>query len=137
MDEHIVKFIKKHHLLTLATTDDDGTPYCSNAFYAFDSDSGAFIFTAGDGTRHLEQMTARPAVAASVALETRIVGRIRGVQICGRVVAGSSADKALYLRRFPYAAAAGLREVWRLEPSFIKLTDNTLGFGKKIIWTKN
>ena len=26
--------------------------------------------------------------------------------------------------------------IWVVEPDFVKFTDNTLGFGKKLVWTK-
>lgn len=137
MEERIVKFIRKHHVLTLATAAGDGTPYCSNAFYAYDAKRNVLIFTSEDSTRHAAQMRANPAVAASIVLETRIVGRVQGVQICGQVAEGGDDDRKVYLKRFPYAAVMGATPIWRLEPDFIKLTDNTLGFGKKLIWTKN
>ena len=38
-----------------------------------------------------------------------------------------------YLKRFPYAALAELT-LWAIRPDYMKLTDNTLGFGKKLIW---
>ena len=72
-------------------------------------------------------------MACAITLETRIVGKIQGVQICGKAERGDDKDKALYIKRFPYAVVAPLT-IWAVEPSFIKLTDNTLGFGKKLIW---
>lgn len=135
--EKIAKFIKRHHVLTLATASDDGTPYCSNAFYAYDARRNVLIFTSDDSTRHTGEMRARSSVAASIVLETRIVGRIQGVQICGTAVEGDGEDRKTYLKRFPYAAAMGAATIWRIEPDFMKLTDNTLGFGKKLIWRKS
>lgn len=133
----IAKFIKRHHVLTLATVSANGEPYCSNAFYAYDAGRNVLVFTSEETTRHAAEMKSQPAVAASIVLETRIVGRIQGVQICGRVTEGDAADRRVYLKRFPYAAAMGAATCWRLEPDFIKLTDNTLGFGKKVIWNKD
>ena len=75
------------------------------------------------------------AVAASIVLETRTVGKIQGLQITGRIEAAQEGDKMLYIKRFPYTAVADLT-LWRLEADFMKLTDNTLGFGKKLIWQR-
>ena len=80
--QRIEKFIKRHHVLTLATVSAEGTPYCSNAFYAFDAGREVLVFTSDDSTRHASEMAANPRVAASVVLETRIVGKVQGVQIC-------------------------------------------------------
>ena len=35
-----------------------------------------------------------------------------------------------YIARFPYAAAMPGLRLWSITPTFLKLTDNTLGFGK-------
>ena len=37
VDTRIVRFLKKHHVLTLATSS-EGAPYCSNAFYCYDAE---------------------------------------------------------------------------------------------------
>ena len=133
VDKHIVKFINKHHVLTLATVDDDGMPYVANCFYAYDSARNLFIFTSDTTTRHGCHMATTPHVALSVPLETRIVGRVQGIQICGIAERGDSEAHTTYIKRFPYAAVAPLT-LWAVRPTMMKLTDNTLGFGKKLIW---
>ena len=134
MEEKIIKFLKRHHVLTLATLS-DGQPYCANAFYGYDKERNRIVFTSDLTTRHAQEMMTNSRVAASVVLETRIVGKIQGLQICGVVCSGDDQDRLCYIKRFPYAALADLT-LWAIEPDFIKLTDNTLGFGKKIIWNK-
>ncbi len=129
----IERFIAKHHVLTLATATTAGEPYCCNAFYAYDKAAAAFIFTSDRSTHHAEMMLKNSRVAASIVLETRIVGRIEGLQITGHITAATEEDKKLYIKRFPYTAIADLT-LWRLEADMMKLTDNTLGFGKKLIW---
>ena len=74
-------------------------------------------------------------VAASIVLETRTVGKIQGLQITGTVKQAIDGDKMQYIKAFPYAVVADLH-LWRLEADFLELTDNTLGFGKKLIWQR-
>jgi hypothetical protein len=66
------------------------------------------------------------------------VGRIRGAQFTGTITEPEGDELArarkIYLRRFPYAALADLH-LWVIILDYIKLTDNRLGFGKKIIWS--
>ena len=131
--EPIVRFIKRHHVLTLATTNSEGMPYVANCFYAYDAKRNKLIFTSDDTTRHGAEMASNSHVAVSIVLETRIVGKVQGIQICGRAVRGDSEAKKSYIKRFPYAAVAPL-SLWMVEPEMMKLTDNTLGFGKKLIW---
>lgn len=133
MDERFIKFIKKHHVLTLATVNGEGMPYVANCFYAFDTKRNLFVFTSDLATRHGAEMTANSSVALSVVLETRIVGRVQGLQVTGRAERGDDEARKCYIKRFPYAAAADL-ELWMVEPAMMKLTDNTLGFGKKLVW---
>ena len=135
IDKKIEKFITSHHVLTLATSTADGHPYCCNIFYAYNKQEGAFIFTSDDHTHHAQMMSNNPRVAASIVLETRIVGKVQGLQITGEVKRAVDGDKALYIKRFHYAAVADL-QLWRLEADVMKFTDNTLGFGKKLIWQK-
>lgn len=109
-------------------------------FYAWEKVRGVFIFTSEMHTLHSAQALANPAAAASILLETRTVGRLQGLQLRGRaapVEEGMLGEaRRAYIRRFPYAAAADL-SLWEFAPEWMKLTDNTLGFGKKIIWMKD
>ncbi len=135
LDRRIVKFIGSHHVLTLATSREDGAPYCCNAFYGYDGERNSFVFASNADTQHAEHMSQRSRVAASIVLESRVVGRLKGLQITGRIVEGDDDDRRCYLAAFPFAAVTPLT-LWRLEPDFMKYTDNTLGFGKKLIWQK-
>lgn len=133
VDAQIHKFIGRHHVLTVATTNSKGEPYVASCFYAYDKRRNLFIFTSDTTTRHGSEMEANSAVALNIVLETRIVGRIQGLQITGRATQGDDKARLTYIKRFPYAAAAPL-SLWMVEPEMMKLTDNTLGFGKKLIW---
>ena len=120
-------------MLTLATVSNEGEPYCAACFYAYDKERNRLIFTSDDTTRHAQQMLQSAKVAIGITLETRIVGKVQGAQICGIALRGNDEDRKIYVKRFPYAAVAPLN-LWAVEPTFIKFTDNTLGFGKKLIW---
>ena len=137
IDKKIEEFISKHHVLTLATATPSGEPYCCNAFFAYDKASGAFIFTTdAEKTHHGKMMVENAKVAASIVLETRTVGKVQGLQITGKVKPAIDGDKLLYIKEFPYAIVADLT-LWRLEADMMKLTDNRLGFGKKLIWQRS
>lgn len=133
IDERFGKFIAKHHVLTLATVGGDGMPWVANCFYAYDRKRNLFIFTSNRKTQHGSEMVHNSRVALSIVLETRIVGRIQGLQATGIAEEGDEEARRLYLKRFPYAVVADL-ELWMVRPIRLKLTDNTLGFGKKLIW---
>ena len=136
-DRRIVKFIRRHHVLTLSTCHDSES-WCANIFYAYIPERNLFVYTTDPKTRHGREGAQNPQVSASIVLETKVVGNIRGLQIAGRVRLTDNADefaRKAYLKRFPYAAATKL-ELWILEPAYMKFTDNTLGFSRKLLWKK-
>ena len=138
-DKKAIDFINEHHVLTLATCV-DSTPYCSNMFYVYSEDENIFVFASDRETRHIKEALINRTVAGSIALETEIIGKIQGLQFCGQMkeLSGKLKLKAkiLYLKRFPYAVLSGT-PLWGIEPDYFKLTDNRLGFGKKIIMSKS
>ncbi len=78
-------------------------------------------------------------VSGTIALETEKIGMIRGLQFKAILKrAGNSLMdefRLLYLKRFPYALLKG-GDLWILELTELKFTDNRLGFGKKLKWEK-
>ena len=137
-DKKIIEFFKKHHVLTLATCIDH-QPWCANCFYAFLEEDAAFVFTSGYETRHIREVKENEKVAGSVVLETGIVNKIQGVQFSGRLElpGGEMAERAriAYLKRFPFAVLMETT-LWVLYADHLKMTDNRLGFGKKLIWER-
>lgn len=132
----IDSFLQKHHVLTLATTDGAKLSAC-NLFYAFDSQKIAFVVASSDDTTHIKNITKNPKVAGAVVLETKTVGKIEGVQFRGDFLLLEDDElKKLYFKNFPYARAMNPK-LWQIKINYFKLTDNTLGFGKKIIWTNS
>lgn len=136
VDGRIIKFFRKHHVLTIATAAGN-EPWCANCFYVYLSDENTLVFTTDADTRHGKEFVANPLVAGSVVLETMIPGKIRGIQFRGTVseLEGELLQKAesAYLKRFPVAALMDTR-LWVVRLTYIKMTDNRLGFGKKLIW---
>ncbi|MCX6245125.1 MAG: pyridoxamine 5'-phosphate oxidase family protein [Bacteroidetes bacterium] len=138
IDKRILDFIREHHILTLAVTR-DRQPWCATCFYAFDEVRNIFIFTSEDDTRHIRDAaeTGNYRVAGAIALETKMIGKIRGVQFTGEMfkLEGEElkAAKKHYLKQFPVARLSELY-LWGLCPGHIKMTDNRLGFGKKLMW---
>lgn len=135
-EKRITNFIKQHHIFTLATVSKDG-PWCCTCFYSFNEEDMSLIFLTDDHTRHATEMLANPTVAGTIALETKIIGKIRGIQLTGKIILmqGHELSKAKqhYLLKFPFALLTKT-QVWKLKIDHIKMTDNRLGFGKKISW---
>lgn len=139
LQSEIIKFIKEHHVLNLATCANN-EPWSCSCFYAYIEKENLFVFTSDKKTRHAGEFISNNKVSACIVLETKIVGKIRGLQMSGVVKLAENemlrAAKFVYLKRFPYAIVMDTT-FWILTPEFFKMTDNRLGFGKKLIWTRN
>ncbi|MFI3263115.1 MAG: pyridoxamine 5'-phosphate oxidase family protein [Rikenellaceae bacterium] len=138
LDSKFIDFISKHHVMTLATISKDNIPSCCALFYVYIKEANVFVFTSSEGTKHVENMVDNPTVAANIVLETKIVGQIEGLQIEGEVFksaeSGIANAKKEYLKKYPFAVFMDV-DLWVLKPAKLKLTDNKLGFGKKLLWS--
>ena len=148
MDRKIVEFLRGHHVATLATSISSITsdiavtvPWVAHCFYVLLEDEASLVFTSDVDTRHGKEMLENQVVAVGVALETKTVGKIRGVQIEGNArQLDTKTDfykkaKTAYLKAFPYAVLMKTT-LWAVDIQTAKLTDNRLGFGKKITWQR-
>ncbi len=138
-EKRIVDFIQEHHVLTLATSFDE-EPWCANCFYVYLEEENSLVFTSSFDTKHIQQASHNIFVAGSIVLETKIIGKIQGVQFQG-IISEPKGDlldrvKKAYLKRFPVAMLMETH-LWVVDLTYIKMTDNLLGFGKKLIWKKD
>jgi len=134
VDQRIVKFIGRHHVMTIASAATECGPYCANLFYAYIPERNLFVFTSDDRTRHYREMYLNGRVAATIVLETRTVGQVQGLQILGRAalaegeVAGEArslpAEISLRRRGRPHAVddASDLHEIHRQPARFRQKT---------------
>ena len=134
MEARIVNFLNKHHVLTLATSLNN-RPWCCQCFYVFVERLCGLAFTSETTTRHISEALQQPFVAGSIVLETSVVGKLQGIQLEGKIVEANDEllkeIKNAYLKRFPFAILMDTK-LWFLELHTIKMTDNRLGFGKKL-----
>jgi uncharacterized protein len=136
IDRRIIKFFRKHHVLTIATSIEN-EPWCASCFYIYLEEENILIFTSDLKTKHGQEFLINPEVAGNILLETNIIGKIRGIQFRGRISEpqGEMAAKArsAYLKRFPVAMLMDTH-LWVVALTQIKMTDNRLGFGVKLLW---
>ncbi len=137
--ERISSFINAHHVFTLATNDDNKT-WCCNCFYTYIDNEAALLFTSDNETKHITMGLKNPQISGSIVLETKIIGKIQGIQFTGELVQVDNSEhskyRLKYLKKFPFAIIVNT-QVWKINLDTIKMTDNRLGFGKKLIWTRN
>jgi uncharacterized protein YhbP (UPF0306 family) len=134
----LLELLRLRFVVGLASRSRKG-PWTAPVFFAPARDGRTLYFLSDPGSRHCRELARDPRAAGSLWVETLSVRRIRGAQLTGRVRALSGREAgaalAIYLRRFPAAAAllaARRRErVYAFELATAKVTDNRRGFGSK------
>ena len=127
-------FLSKMKLLSLAVLRDN-LPYCFSAFYAYDTQNKELIISSSSDTQHIKAIFSNRHVSGTIALDTKFVARIKGIQFTGQIRSADERAATLYLKRFPFARAMEA-EFYTIRLDWMKLTDNTLTFGKKLIWER-
>lgn len=133
LDNKIISFIKKMNLLTICVSENN-EPYCASCFYAFNENENKIIIAGSSTSKHIKIAQKNPTVAINIALDTKIIAKIRGVQINAEFSNGDENARRFYLKKYPLARML-IFEIFVLDIKWVKYTDNTLGFGKKIINT--
>lgn len=148
--DRICAFLAQHNTMTLATVDQGGAPQAAAVFYAAD-DALDLFFLSSPNSRHSANLTRQPRVAASIQADNQAWQAIQGLQIEGvaRLVDGVAETAHavwVYTGRYDFLRSlldgadggpAALRgplassRFYVLRPAWIRLIDNTLGFGHK------
>ncbi len=129
----MVEFIQEHHVLSMATVQNDKPASCS-LFYLFIPKEECFIFASDYETEHMRNILQNPDVSANIHNETKELKHIRGVQIKGMVTNAEERHVHLYLKEYPYAEDIDDKTFWKLKITELKYTDNNLAFAQKETW---
>ncbi|MCL4299689.1 MAG: pyridoxamine 5'-phosphate oxidase family protein [Anaerolineae bacterium] len=140
------QFLAAHTTLTLATLAEDGRPQAAPLFYA-EMDDLSLIFISEQRVRHSQNVARDRRVAAAIYADGQQWQTIRGVQIEGVCTAlsgqAAQAAQAVYLAKYPFIAADLLLArlfqkvtFYKISPAWLRLIDNSRGFGYKEEWER-
>lgn len=139
MYEHIAAFISNQSSASICCIDEQDKPYCFSCFYAFSQEEGLLYFKSSAHSRHAVLLNLNHCIAGTILPDKLNKLHIKGIQFEGQVLRAENplVKKSLtnYLRKHPVALAMP-GEVWTIQLDNIKMTDSTLGFGKKISWQR-
>jgi uncharacterized protein YhbP (UPF0306 family) len=143
--------LERHDTMTLATNGPSGEPHAAALFYAVGEELELY-FLSSPGSRHSENLTRDPRVAATIQADGQPWREIRGLQLEGSAhVATDKQEVAraaqVFASRFAFLQGsladshpkgplelqgplAGAR-FFVLRPTWIRWIDNTKGFGHK------
>ena len=125
--------------LALATISSEGHPHAAPVYFVADDDLHLYFFSEKKSA-HSQHIAKNPQVAAAIYPETAGWRDIKGLQIRGaaRLVESTAEWDSAWARyqvKFPFVAALKMvvsqNQLYVLIPSWIRLVDNSLGFGFK------
>ena len=138
MEKKISNYILENKVFTLATSGGE-IPYCAQCFYVFDEVNTTLLFLSDNDTRHIKEALINNNVAGTIATKVTTVAKIQGIQFTAKFINPSEEGRKefykIYYQKFPFAKAKPA-PVWGAQLNWVKMTDNTLGFGKKLIWER-
>lgn len=138
--EPIVAVLQQLQVLSLAVCHDD-IPWAASAFFAYDDADRRLLLLSSLETRHGELLASNRRVAGTIAGQFTEIAEIHGLQYYGiarLLERPQERDRALdlYYGRFPQARGFAA-PAWEIRLLRLKLTDNRLGFGTKIQWSRH
>ncbi len=136
MDKKIQTFIESQKNLTFCTAIDN-VPYCANCFYALVNEDNILVFKSDSNSKHIINALQNEKIAGTILPDIYKTGTIKGIQFTGTFLNPKNEmlerSKTKYYKKYPFAKVVP-GDFWAIELRAIKMTNNTLGFGKKLIW---
>jgi len=141
MNEHIIHFINKQTCASVCCVNEkEKSPYCFSCFYAFNSEEGLLYFKSSQEAHHSAILAENALVAGTILPDKLNVLQLKGIQFEGTILpeVHPLAQQAFvhYHKHHPIALAMS-GKMWTIQVTEIKMTDNSLGFGKKIVWNRS
>ena len=132
----IIAYLQAHNTMTLAT-EHSGIPSACSLFYV--SDDVDLYFVSETRTRHALHIEGNASVAVTISDDHRDWRTITGIQLEGTCLLldaiGAARPLAWYARKFPFVAQLGAAfasvRCYKITPRWVRLVDNTRGFGFK------
>lgn len=132
------RWLKQQHVLTYCVGTAESL-WCANAFYLFDDEEIAFYLLSDASTRHGQLIGQQAQTAGTINGQPKNIALIRGIQFRGEIRRlnedEAAGPRSRYNTLFPIARAMPA-PMWVIQLDELKMTDNTLGFGKKLHWLR-
>lgn len=139
MNEYIDSFIQEHTCANIACLDKNGNPYSFSCFYAINIKAALLYFKSSADSNHAGFLLSNPTVAGTILPDRLNKLQVKGIQLSGIVLSFDdelAQDASSHYYKIHPIAMAMSGDIWTIKINWIKYTDNTLGFGKKIIWER-
>jgi uncharacterized protein YhbP (UPF0306 family) len=140
--ERIRELLERVAIMTLATIDPDGNPHAAPVYFVADEETRLYFFSEVKNQHSLD-VVKNPKVAAAIYPECEGWRDIKGLQLRGevRLVESTAEWDSAWVRyqaKFPFVRALKAvvvkNQLYVFSPSWIRLVDNSQGFGYKKEW---
>jgi len=136
---HIHKFISNQTVASICCTNGNGELHAFCCYFAFDAAAGLLYFKTGEQNQHMKWMQEHPQIAGTILPDKLNKLQVKGIQLNGTLlpvgdVATQQASKRYHIK-YPLALAMqGTVQTIRIDQ--LKMTDNSVGFGTKLVWER-
>jgi len=143
MNSEILIELLQVSTMTLATSSGGGEPHAAAVYFAADEELRLYFFSDPE-SQHGQDLVRDQRAAVSCYPQTQDWQDIRGVQMRGRVKGVQSESEwesgwGVYTAKFPFVrelkAIVAQNSLYVFVPDWVRLVDNTQGFGFKQEWT--
>ncbi|MBI2285031.1 MAG: pyridoxamine 5'-phosphate oxidase family protein [Bacteroidetes bacterium] len=139
MTDHIDNYILQQTAASICCIGEKGKPYCFSCFYAYNRKDHLLYYKSSADTLHSIHLLSNPHIAGTILPDKLQKLLVKGVQFEGELLSqdhtlSKNAATQYYLRNPMAVAVPGI--VWTIRIDHIKMTDSSLGFGKKILWLR-
>lgn len=133
-------FISKNKIASICFVTEQNQPYCVTCFYYFDKASFSLVFKSSKGTTHDSFIREGAIISGTILPDKLDFLKLKGIQFSGVLMKEDEIEsnglKGKYTKKYLIGAAIP-GYVWAARLTFVKFTDNSLGFGSKSIWQES
>lgn len=130
MDQKVKDFIFSQHILSLSVCDKDGV-YSASCFYVFDEKSLSLVIKSNPKSKHILLAQENPKIAVTIAVNTRKIYLIKGIQAKASFEKANDQQKNIYYQEYPFARLVN-GENYSLRICWLKYTDNSFLSKRKL-----
>lgn len=137
MNPSISEFLLTQSCANIACLDSDGKPYSFSCYYVFHPELNQLYFKSSDDSAHSTYLANNASVSGTVLPDKLNKLKVKGLQMEGICLNEdhplAKVASQYYHKKNPLALAMP-GKVWTIQLEHLKLTDSSLGFGKKLHW---
>ena len=137
MNPSISEFLLSQSCANISCLDREGKPYSFSCYYVYHPHLNQLYFKSSDDAAHVGYLTQNASISGTILPDKLNKLMVKGLQfegICLNETDPLCKGAAQYYHKKNPMALAMPGKVWTIQFAHLKLTDSSLGFGKKLHW---